>query len=56
MTPQDISYALAKQVPDMRRGFTIQTSYGDIQIEAEQAAPIIAAVQKVLLQAQRKTK
>ena len=32
-----ISYALAKQVPDMARGFTISTSYGDIQIDAENA-------------------
>ena len=30
-----ISYALAKQVPAMERGFTISTSYGDIQIDAE---------------------
>ncbi len=32
-----ISYALAKQVPAMERGFTISTSYGDIQIDAEDA-------------------
>lgn len=29
---QRLSYALAKQVPDMARGFTIATSYGDIGI------------------------
>ena len=29
---QLLSYALAKQVPDMERGFTIATSYGDIAI------------------------
>lgn len=29
---QQLSYALAKQVPDMARGFTIATSYGDITI------------------------
>ena len=29
---QLLSYALAKQVPDMERGFTIATSYGDITI------------------------
>lgn len=29
---QLLSYALAKQVPDMERGFTIATSYGDIGI------------------------
>lgn len=27
-----LQYALAKQVPDMARGFTIATSYGDIAI------------------------
>ena len=32
-----ISYALAKQVPAMERGFTISTSYGDIQIAADDA-------------------
>ena len=34
MKQQDISYALSKQVPDMARGFTIHTNYGDITIEA----------------------
>ncbi len=34
-----ISYALAKQVPAMARGFTISTSYGDIRIEADDAEP-----------------
>jgi len=34
-----LSYALAKQVPAMARGFTISTSYGDIQIDAEDAEP-----------------
>lgn len=32
-----ISYALAKQVPAMARGFTISTSYGDIEIAADDA-------------------
>lgn len=37
-TEQDrLSYALAKQVPAMGRGFTISTSYGDIEIAAEDA-------------------
>lgn len=34
-----LSYALAKQVPAMARGFTISTSYGDIQIDADDAEP-----------------
>jgi hypothetical protein len=32
MDADQLSYSLAKQVPDMSRGFTIQTSYGDIVI------------------------
>lgn len=32
MQEQQLGYALAKQVPDMSRGFTIQTSYGDITV------------------------
>jgi hypothetical protein len=32
-----ISYALAKQVPAMARGFTISTSYGDIEVDADDA-------------------
>ena len=32
-TPEEtLSYAIAKQVPDMSRGFTIQTNYGDITV------------------------
>ena len=32
---QLLSYALAKQVPAMERGFSISTSYGDIEVAAE---------------------
>ncbi|NCU32860.1 MAG: hypothetical protein EOM23_08020 [Candidatus Moranbacteria bacterium] len=32
---QQLKYALSKQVPDMLRGFTIHTNYGDIEIEPE---------------------
>jgi hypothetical protein len=32
MKTEDICYALAKQVPDMDRGFQIHTNYGDITI------------------------
>ncbi len=32
---QQLKYALSKQVPDMMRGFTIHTNYGDIEIDAE---------------------
>ncbi|KHK58137.1 hypothetical protein PI86_11030 [Burkholderia sp. A9] len=43
-----IGYALAKQVPDMERGFTIQTSYGNIEIGAEDAGQVAALVRKIL--------
>ena len=32
MDKNAIAYALAKQTPDMSRGFTIATGYGDITI------------------------
>lgn len=32
MDEQTLRYALAKQVPDMERGFTVETSYGAIVI------------------------
>ncbi len=34
MTQDEIGYALAKQIPDMSRGFSIDTNYGLIQIPA----------------------
>ena len=42
MKTEEIGYALAKQVPDMNRGFTIATSYGDIVVPAGQMADYIA--------------
>ena len=45
-----ISYALAKQVPAMERGFTISTSYGDIQIDAEDAEPFQRLAKLMLTQ------
>ena len=38
MNEQTIRYALAKQVPDMARGFTVATAYGDITIPAGKLA------------------
>lgn len=38
MKEQEISYALAKQVPDMARGFTVTTGYGSIVIPAGKLA------------------
>jgi hypothetical protein len=43
-----LGYALAKQVPAMANGFSISTSYGDIEIGPEDAALIVEAVRTVL--------
>jgi hypothetical protein len=43
-----IRYALAKQVPDMARGFSIHTSYGDIALAAEDAASVAELVRSIL--------
>ncbi len=40
----NLTYTLAKRIPDMERGFVIHTNYGDIEIDADQTAPIIKAV------------
>ena len=42
MSPQAIDYALAKQVPDMARGFSICTSYGAIGIPPGRMADTLA--------------
>ena len=46
--PNKISYALAKQVPDMAHGFTIHTSYGDLEIAAADALEFAALADKLL--------
>lgn len=45
-----IAYTLAKQVPAMERGFTIQTSYGDLVIDAEDAPCFVALARETLQQ------
>lgn len=52
MNEQIIRYALAKQVPDMARGFTIATNYGDITIPAGWAADFIADQVRMALKAE----
>lgn len=50
-----LSYALAKQVPDMvQRGFTIETAYGEIVIEPGRHADAIAAAVRRALETQLK--
>ena len=41
-------YALAKQAPDMERGFVIETNYGQIEIDADESKEVVAAVEKIL--------
>ena len=48
----DLSYSLAKRVPDMERGFTISTSYGDIVIEPGRHADAIASAVRRSLEIQ----
>jgi len=48
MDTQDDQYSHAKRVPDMARGFTISTSYGDITIRAEESDDIIERVRDIL--------
>ena len=47
-----LGYALAKQVPDMERGFIIATGYGDIVIPAGWAADFIADQVRMALKAE----
>ena len=54
MQEQQLSYALAKQVPDLERGFTISTSYGDIVIESGRHVNGIAAAVRRVLETQLK--
>ena len=44
----DLRYALAKQVPDMARGLTISTRYGDLQIDGDDAVRVAALVERLL--------
>lgn len=43
-----ISYDLAKKVPDMRRGFRIETHYGEIDINGEDAKAFADLVERLL--------
>ena len=47
-TELQLSYALAKQVPDMARGFSIHTSYGDIVVVP---GPLADQIQTLVRQA-----
>lgn len=44
----NLAYSLAKRVPAMERDFTIETNYGPIQFDGEEARAVITAVRKLL--------
>lgn len=51
MDEQDLSYALAKQVPDMQgRGFIIGTAYGEISVPPGPLAERIAKAVRVVFE------
>ena len=45
----ELLYSLAKRVPDMERGFSISTNYGEIENPAEYGKAFIDLTNKVLL-------
>lgn len=45
---EELEYARAKYLPDMARGFTINTNYGELVIDDDDVAAIIKIVAKTL--------
>lgn len=48
MDALELSYALAKQVPAMRLTVTLDTDYGALVLEGEEAAQVAALVERLL--------
>lgn len=48
MTRDEIGYALSKQVPDMLRGVTLHTNYGDLVLHGRDAERVAALVRRLL--------
>ncbi|MEI7408751.1 hypothetical protein [Pectobacterium aroidearum] len=48
-SPEALGSALCRYVPDMRKGFTIQTQHGDIYVASDDAAPFADAMECVLM-------
>ena len=53
MTLDALGYALSKQVPDMDRGVTLHTHYGELVLHGRDAERVAALVRR-LLEAQRR--
>jgi len=51
----EADYQLSKSIPDMARGFVIQTNYGEIRVNADdpECQKIIAQVKKLLERRQK---
>lgn len=50
-----LTYMLNRQVPDMARGFTISTNYGDVVIEPGPLADSVAKAVRLALEAELAT-
>jgi predicted HAD superfamily Cof-like phosphohydrolase len=48
MDAQALRYALAKQVPEMRYGLTLETTYGSLVLVGTDAAQVAELVEKLL--------
>lgn len=48
MTPEALSYARSKQVPDMRSGVRIDTNYGVLELGEQDSQAVAALVQMLL--------
>jgi hypothetical protein len=48
MDAQALRYALSKQVPEMRHGLTLETTYGSLVLVGRDAAQVAELVEKLL--------
>ncbi|MFN7643333.1 MAG: hypothetical protein ACK5PW_09665 [Burkholderiales bacterium] len=48
MDAQALRYALSKQVPDMRYGLTLETTYGSLVLVGRDAAQVAELVERLL--------
>lgn len=45
----NLEYSICKRIPDMEgRGFSVQTAYGEIDIDPEEGRAVTAAVRRLL--------
>lgn len=47
-TSLQLGYMLSKHLPSMLAGFTIQTNYGDIAIDADEAKPFVDLLEQLI--------